>query len=270
MPERPDLDPDRSIWHFIAVQLRHHRESRGWSETRVADLIDRTRSVVSRYESGTIHLPAKIAEVIDDAWGTNLLFTRLVGFANAAQDGDWLVGLADWERRATRLRLWELALVPGLLQTEAYARTLLAAGLSGDLEERLQRRMDRQKAVFDRDETPHVSALINWACLAHPIGDKAVMREQLEHLATLADLPHVSIRLVQPEANAHPGLSGAFELLTVDARDVAYTDDPDEGRLIISPPDVQRYALRYDRIGDLAAPLGPSRALLTEALETYT
>ncbi|TDC54319.1 XRE family transcriptional regulator [Actinomadura sp. KC345] len=270
MAARPDLDPDRSIWHFIAVQLRFHREQRGWSESRLANLIDRTRSVVSRYESGKIHLPAKIAEVIDDAWGTNLLFTRLVGFASAAQDGDWLVGLADWERRATRLRLWEVVLVPGLLQTEAYARAVLAAGLSGDLEERLQRRMDRQRAVFERDETPHISALINWACLAHPIGDKTVMREQVEHLAHLADVPHVSIRLVPPDANAHPGLSGAFELLTVDAHDVAYTDDPDEGRLIISPPDVQRYALRYDRIGELAAPLGPSRTLLMEALEKYS
>ncbi|TYB44165.1 helix-turn-helix domain-containing protein [Actinomadura chibensis] len=270
MVERIDLDPDRSLWHLIAVQLRFHREQRGWSGTRLADQIDRTRSVVSRYESGAIHLPAKLAKVIDEAWDTDLLFTRLVGFANAAQDGDWLVGLTDWERRATRLRLWELVLIPGLFQTEAYARAVLASGLSGELEERLQRRMDRQKAVFERDDPPHISALINWASLAQPIGDKDVMREQIEHLARLADLPHVSIRLVQPEANAHPGLSGAFELLTVDARDVAYTDDPDEGRLIISPPDVQRYTLLYDRIGEVAAPLGPSQALLMEALESYS
>ncbi|TDD76644.1 helix-turn-helix domain-containing protein [Actinomadura rubrisoli] len=270
MSGQDDLDPDRSLWHFIAVQLRVHRERQGWSETRVGELIDRTRSVVSRYETGKIHLPAKIARLIDDAWGTDLLFTRLVGFANAAHDGDWLVGLADWEQRATRLRLWELVLIPGLFQTEAYARAALAAGLAGDLEERLQRRMNRQKAVFERDDPPHISALINWPCIAHPIGDKDVMRAQLEHLVQLADLPHVSIRLVQPDANAHPGLAGAFEILTVDARDVAYTDDPDEGRLIISPPDVQRYTLRYDRIGELAVPLDPSRVLLTEALEKYT
>ncbi|WP_157430698.1 helix-turn-helix domain-containing protein [Actinomadura macra] len=270
MPGQQDLDPDRSMWHFIATQLRFHREQRRITEQQVADLIDRTRSVVSRYESGMIRLPLKIARIIDRDWDTNLLFTRLVGFASAAQDGDWLVGLSDWERRATRLRMWELVLIPGLLQTEGYARAVLASGLTGDLEERLQRRMDRQTAVFGRAEPPQVSALINWACLAHPIGDNGIMRQQVEHLIKLAELPHVSIRLVQPDANAHPGLSGAFELLTVDARDVAYTDDPDEGRLIISPPDVQRYALRYDRIGDLAVPRGPSRALLAEALENYS
>ena len=208
MVELPDLDPDRSLWHLIAVQLRFHREQRGWSGTRLGDLIDRTRSVVSRYESGAIHLPAKLAKVIDEEWDTNLLFTRLVGFANAAQDGDWLVGLADWERRATRLRLWELALIPGLFQTEAYARALLAGGISAELEELLRQRMDRQKAVFERDNPPHISALINWACLTQPIGDKGVMREQVEHLARLADLPHVSIRIVQPEAKAHPGQIG--------------------------------------------------------------
>ncbi|WP_242900694.1 helix-turn-helix domain-containing protein [Actinomadura terrae] len=270
MPAQHELDPDRSMWHFISTQLRFHREQRGLSEQQVADMIDRTRSVVSRYESGTIRLPIKIARIIDREWKTNFLFTRLVGFASAAHDGDWLVGLADWERRATRLRLWELVLIPGLFQTEAYARALLGAGLDGNLEEWLQVRMERQKLVFEREDPPHIAALINWACLAQPIGDKEIMRGQIEHLIKLADLPHVGIRLVQADAKAHTGLDGAFELLTVDSRDVVYTDDPEEGRLIISPPDVQRYALRYDRIGEVAVPRGPSRALLTEALEGYS
>jgi hypothetical protein len=270
MPACGDLDPERSLWHFIASQLRFHREQRGLSETRVGELIDRTRSVVSRYESATIRLPMRIARIIDEAWNTNHLFTRLVGFANAAQDGDYLVGLSEWERRATRLRMWEVALIPGLLQTETYARALLVAGLGSDVDGDLQRRLERQEAVFGRQEPPQISVMLNWTCLAHPVGGAAVMHEQIEHLVKATDNPHISIRIVQDDVGAHPGLDGAFELITTaEGRDVAYSDDVSSGRLVVQPTDVANYALRYDRIGDVAVPRGPSKDLITQALEKY-
>lgn len=270
MYARETLDPARSIWHFIAVHLRRYREAHQMSGQALADLLGCDRSTVSRYESNRLRLKLEHAEIIDRTWNTNGMFTALIGFAQRADDGDWLVELAEFEARASRIRMWETSVVPGLFQTPDYARAALSAGTADDPQSSLERRLARQAAVFDRPKLPRVTALLSWAAVEQVVGGAEVMRGQIARLIELSELPHVSIRVVEKDAGAHPGLDGPFVLLTVGDRDLAYTEAATRGRFLMDPFDVQEVAVRYDLVSDMAAPVGPTRALLKAELEKYT
>jgi Domain of unknown function (DUF5753)/Helix-turn-helix len=268
MSVRESLDPDRSLWDLIAAELRRQRELRKISGSRLGALLGCDRSTVSRYESGILKLPERHAKLLDHAWNTEGLFTRLVHFAKARNEEDWFVGLTEYEARATRIKMWEVTWVPGLLQTVDYARAALAVGLADDVEAALEKRMARQSAVFDRPRPPHISVVLNWAVLEQPVGDAGIMRAQFARLLEVGDLPNVSIRVLEKSAGAHAGLDGSCKLLTVDDRDVAFADAPHGGRLMREAADVQSIATRFDRIGDVATPVGPSRILIERAMES--
>lgn len=74
----------------------------------------------------------------------------------------------------------------------------------------------------------------------------------------LAEAPHVSIRVLEASSGAHNGLDGSFRLLTVGDKEVAFTDAPERGRLVTTPTDVMKYAVRYDRLSDISAPVSTS------------
>ncbi|MFF5265149.1 helix-turn-helix domain-containing protein [Actinomadura viridis] len=270
MAGQESLDPDRSMWDFIAVELRRQRRARGVSGAALARIIGRDRSIVSRIESGKIPMQLDHAEIIDREWNLERLFTRLVKFAKERKDDEWRLGdLTEQEARATRVRMWEIGLVPGLLQTPDYARAVFSAGLVRDLDTAVQTRLDRQAAVFGRERPPEVSVILNWVVLEQPVGPPEVMREQLAHLLTLGELPHVNVRVLEKNAGVHVGYDGMLELLTVDSRDIAYADAPHGGGLVTDPTDVEAFQVRYDRIGHIAAPLGASRAVIQQAMEMY-
>lgn len=270
MKARDALDPSRSIAHFIAVHLRRYREAHGMSGQALGDVLDCDRSTVSRYESATLRFKLDHARIVDRLWETNGMFTHLVGFEERADEGNWLLSLAEFERRATRIRMWEPAVIPGLFQTPEYARATLMAGTANDPNAAVEQRMSRKAAVFDKENPPRVTALLGWPVLGQLVGSREVMRDQVAHLIDLSELPHVSIRVLENQAGAHPGLDGPFKMLTVDDHDVAYTEAAGRGRFLLVPFDIQEVAVRYDLISDLAAPVGPSRALLRTELERYS
>src|SRR5688500_7490671 len=154
MTARESLDPDRSLWHVLAVELRRRREFRKISGSRLGAVLGCDRSTVSRYESGLLRIPERHARILDREWDTGGLFGSLVHHAKIRNVEDWFVGLTEYEARASRIRMWEMALVPGLLQTPEYARAALSVGLVDDLEAAIETRLARQAAVFDRPKPP--------------------------------------------------------------------------------------------------------------------
>ncbi|NKZ05482.1 helix-turn-helix domain-containing protein [Actinomadura latina] len=269
MSLRDALNPDRSLWHFIAVHLRRYREAHSLSGQALADILDCDRSTVSRYESGLLKLTRKHAEIIDREWQTRGMFASLVTLAGASDEGDWFTGLTEYEGRASRIRMWETLYVPGLFQTPEYALATFTGNAVADPQAALNRRLSRQAAVFDKPSAPHLTAILNWTVLAQPIGPPELMREQLARLIELSEHPSVSIRIVERQDRAHPGLDGPFKIVSADGRDLAYTEAVTRGRFLTDPHDVEEVAIRYDRISDIAAPVGPSRALLAAELENH-
>jgi len=262
---RHDFDASRSLWDLIAAEVRRQRERAGLSVSQLAVRANVDRSTVSRIEHGLRKLSPEQAKALDSLWETGGLFEHLVHFAAAKDDGDWFTGLVDLEESASLHRMWEAIVIPGLLQTEGYARALIATG-KDEPELSLERRMSRQ-AILDRDRPPRVSVILNWVTLEQPVGSKEVMREQMGHLLKLSERPNVSIRIMERASGPHMGLDGSFRLLTVGDREVAFSDSPERGRLVLEPSDVQQYAVRYDQIANRAAPEDASRRLIEEAME---
>jgi transcriptional regulator with XRE-family HTH domain len=262
----PELDPERSLWDTIALEVQRLRKVHDLSVTQLANRLGVDRSTVSRIENGWRKLSPDQAAALDDLWGLGHLLKRLVRFAAATDDGDWFIGLVDFERGATLHRMWEALLVPGLLQTPDYARAMIGTK-SSDVEAGLETRLARQAAVFERDDPPHVSVIINWAAIEQCVGGRNVLKGQLAHLLEMGERPNINIRIMERDAGEHVGLDGSFRLLTVRDRDIAFSASPERGRLVLEPSGVQEYAVRYDLISNLACPVGASRRLIELAME---
>jgi uncharacterized protein DUF5753 len=266
MRMRQGFDPDHNLWDLVAHELRRQRESRDLPHRVVADLIDRDRSLVALVEAGEVRLQEKHAAKIDDAWVTGGLLRRLVRYAKARHSAEWGAERDKAESEADQIRIWALGWIPGLAQTEDYARAAFTEAGRQDVAEAVSSRMARQE-VLTGESPPLVWALIDQDALEHRVGSPEVHRAQLARLLELADQSAWTIRVVRREAGGHVGRDGSFQLYTVGAEEVAYTETPGLGRLIRDPSEVALYDLWFRQIGDVAESKRQSIALMKAVME---
>lgn len=266
MPINASPDPRSSMWAWIARDLRFYRERRGQSGQAIARLLNVGRSSISRLENDQARLTEDQAVILDKAWSTGGHFTLMVWYASKGHDPEWFRQHVEIERKARVIKIWDLAWVPGLLQTPEYARASLLAGGFPDINDLLEARLMRQQ-ILRRDEPPVLWVLIWEPLLSVPVGGSEVMRDQLRHLLDVAALPHVSIRVVPTAAGAHLGLDGCFKIMTSGGSDLAYVEAPGGGRLVPTSSEVLSYAIRWDTIGQEALPAGASRELVARYME---
>jgi hypothetical protein len=173
------------------------------------------------------------------------------------------------ETFAVSIREWEPLLVPGLLQTEAYALAVIRGYdpvlPAEPVKERVAARMFRA-GIFHRADKPLYWSVLNEAALRCPVGGRAVMAEQLRHVAAMVRRNRIIIQVLPFSAGAHAGMNGALKLMTFeDDTPMAYLPGMTTGALIDDPAAVKRYTLAYDLLG--AAALSPQASLnLIEAV----
>lgn len=269
MRTREGFDPDGDLWDLISCELRRQRLERGISLAAVGEIIDRDRTLVAHVESGNAKLQVAHAIRLDRAWDTDRFFRRLVNFAKAGHDVEWFKKHLGLEARAGELRIWELAWIPGLFQTEAYARAVFEGCGAEDIDESVKARLNRQ-ACLHRKPRPWVWVILDEGVIEQPVGSAAIMREQLTHLIDLAQLPHITIRVVPRFVGAHVGRDGPFKIMTVNGSDTVYTLAPGGGRLVHDPTEIRSYRVWFDLIGDVALPRDASLRLLKEAMERFS
>ncbi|MFF5173087.1 Scr1 family TA system antitoxin-like transcriptional regulator [Micromonospora sp. NPDC000089] len=173
----------------------------------------------------------------------------------------WFLPWAEVERRADTLRSFEPSVLPGLLQTEAYAHAVLSSGpLAGDeVEGYVAARLARQADVFERPRPPLTVFVIDEAALRR--GDQEIMEPQLDHLVAMARRPRVLLHVLPLRAGFHPGQAGAFVLAdTDDGEEVAYIDDQAAGR---TTKDVAPLRQVWDTLRSVALPRDQTIELLT-------
>lgn len=183
----------------------------------------------------------------------------------------WLREWIEFEREARLLRWFEPALIPGLLQTEAYARAVLGWGglmPADEVEQRAESRIERQ-AILTGPRPPQFFAMIDEAALRRCVGSSAVMVEQSRHLAELAERPHVHIQAVPLSAGAHAGLAGGFILAKGPSGGVAHLDDPLQARVVSKPEDIDTLEAKWEAIRAVALPTPLTLALITEVATTW-
>jgi len=163
---------DGSGLALFADELAAARIGAGLSQAELAEQISYSASAIAMIEQRRRTPQADIARRLDDALHTFGTFARLQRHAGNSPLPSWFRPFADIEATATQLRSWEPMVVPGLLQTEAYARALLGAQpntTEDELEERVTARMARQ-AILERAEPPVVWVLMDEAVLHRPVG----------------------------------------------------------------------------------------------------
>lgn len=162
-------------------------------------------------------------------------------------------------------------LVPGLLQTEAYARQVIGAGAHSEIqiEERTRERMARQVATLDRRPDPvTLSAIIGETALRD--GASEAMKEQLEHLIDVGHRPNVHIRIVPFGGGLHLGHGGPFAMATlINGSRVAYLDHALEGKVVATTSELARLDAAWESIGAKALPWHESRDLILRVIDEY-
>lgn len=266
MATNPPPDPKTSMWAWMAYMLRFHRTRDGRSGEALGRILNCSKATVSRLESGATQLDDMQVAALDREWDTGGLFTVLLWYARLGHSPDWLKQYIEMENVSSVIRVWQVDLVPGLLQTADYARAGLQVGGVNDVEQAVEARMARQR-VLDKENPPVLWALISETLLEIPGGGRDVMRAQLAHLLEMSERPNIGIRVVPKAAGLHPGLDGSFMVMTTPSGDIAYVEAPGGGRLVPSPLEVQSYVLRYDRIGQKALPVDLSRDLIKRIME---
>lgn len=257
------------MWHLVAYYLRFLRTERGETLRQMADTMGVAESTTSRIETGEQKLTERHAEEIDKAWKTGGLLGLMIYYARRASDPDWFKTYTEQEQAAAVIRMFANEFVPGLLQTEAYARALLWAGQDPDPQKSLEHRMARQ-GILARATPPQLWVTISENVLDWPVGGPEVMRQQLARLVELADLPNVWLRIVRRTAGAYPGLDGPFHIMSAPDGDAdAFVQAPRAGRLVTDSDEVRWFMDRFERIGSKAESVDASRELLKQAMEMY-
>ncbi|MFF0523263.1 DUF5753 domain-containing protein [Actinomadura nitritigenes] len=259
-------DPRLNLWATIAYYLRFYRMQHGQSGDVVARWLNRSRSSISRLESGESRLKEKEAALLDARWNTGGLFGVLLWFARLGHDPNWNKNYLAFEDRASEIRMYDGQLVPAHLQTPDYARALLTAGRSKILDKAVEDRMARQ-AILYRSEAPEMWVLLAETVLGPLVGGVEVMRGQLAHLLRISELPNVILRVVPNRAGANEGLDGPFKVLKVREGEIGFLEAPNGGRLELDAEEVAALRARFERIGAMALPVDLSRALISDALE---
>ncbi|MGN9775176.1 helix-turn-helix domain-containing protein [Micromonospora sp. H33] len=191
------------------------------SQEGLATLIKWSPSTVAAIETGRRRPTMEFAVAADQALGTGGLLAGLLKEHEGDRAPSWFLPWHGYEEKAERLRHFEPCLIPGLLQTEEYARAIFSAGginRSDRVEELLRLRMSRQQ-LLDRDDPPECVFLIDESALRRSIGGPAVMDRQLGRLLEAAELSHVRLHVVPLDAGAHVSLGGGFVLADLPGND---------------------------------------------------
>jgi transcriptional regulator with XRE-family HTH domain len=267
MLRRETLEPRSSMWDFLASYLHFLRTKHGYSCAYVGEVAGAARQTVSHWESGYRKPDERQAELLDDLYGTGELLSTILYWAQAGHEANWYQEQVALEAIASEIRIYESGLVPGLFQSESYARTLFTLGGSTDVEKDLQDRMAR-KAVLKRPDPPRIWALLDENVVDRVVGSGEVMSEQLDYLIELSHLPNVVINVIPRSVGYHSGLRGSFKILTVGREILAYTEAAAGGRLMRDPNEAERMRVRHDLLGADALSRQASRDRLRQLQES--
>ncbi|MEV4624978.1 helix-turn-helix transcriptional regulator [Micromonospora sp. NPDC049523] len=262
-----------STYEFLLRELRQARMDAGMTQEALGERIHFSPQKVSAVETGRAPLTGDFVQLVDDAVGARGRLVRM--WEDLVKDGaapNWLLEWIEYERAATLLRWFEPSLVPGLLQTEAYARAVLSLGgrhSEQEIAQRLASRMERQ-AILHREQPPKFVAVIDAMVLRRAVGPAAVMVEQFEHLREMANMPNVHLHVIPEAVGMHSGLAGAFILAKGPEGEAAHLDNPLRAHVTNRAVDLDMLQDRWESVRSDAAPRRETVDLIQEVAKTWT
>ncbi|MFJ2025049.1 Scr1 family TA system antitoxin-like transcriptional regulator [Streptomyces sp. NPDC087897] len=236
MVNRKQLDPDDPDLSF-GVQLRQARDARGWTQDELASRMGCSGTHISAVETGRRSPTPRFARSADRALGTGDKFSRMV---QAMKELTLLEGFPEYvkyEGRAVELRLYQVGIIPGLLQTPEYARVLSDSAVrrgaitQEQADERVSFLAERQAALV-RPKPPMLFVTMDESCIWRPVGGAAVMNAQLDRLMEFAEMPNTVLQVAPYEIGEGRTLDLPVNILTLPDRSVVcYAESQTQGHL---------------------------------------
>ena len=272
MPRRPsDPGVPSSPTEYFGTELRAYREASDLSRPQFAKRLGFSPQWIGQIESGNSAPSDDFAKACDTFFKTNGSFFRIwewmqeLGKLQVLPPG--FRPYAEAERDATYVKAFAPLLVPGLLQTPEYARTVLEVGQRVEkIEELLAVRMERQ-TLLTREDSPLLLVVLGEYVLRRMVGGREVMRGQLERLLSLASEPHITLQVVRDDAPVYQA-SGFVILEFAERSSMCYMDSGGGyGPLLENPRDVNERAVAFDQVRSAALPAGDSVRFLRTVME---
>jgi transcriptional regulator with XRE-family HTH domain len=243
----------------LGGQLHRLRESRGISAEQAAEAIRGSHSKISRMEHGRVGFKERDVSDLLTLYGVTDSEERaaLLNLAREANTPGWWHAYSDvlptWlepyvglEAAASVLRTYEVQFVPGLLQTEEYARALIRLGQAvseDEVDRRAELRVSRQE-ILGGPNPPQLWAVVDEGALRRPVGGPEVAHRQLQHLIKMAEHPAVTLQILPFTAGPHSAMGGPFTILRFaepDLRDVVYIEQLTSALYLDKPSEVDSY-----------------------------
>lgn len=269
----------------LGAELRRYREAAGLTIDHVADRLDCSASKISRLETGqTGASPRDVRDMLALYGVSEPELEDLVEIARETRKRGWwhsygsvLTGAyVSFEAAAQCIRSYEAQCIPGLLQVPEYARSLIRASrpepMAQEVEDRVRVRLARQE-LLTQDDPVDFWCVLDESALLRPVGGPEVMRQQLEHLVSIAECPNVTLQVLPLDAGAHPGMEGSFVLFRFphegDA-DTVYVTMATGGVFQEKAEELHRYATVFEHLVSLALTPVASTALIANMVKECT
>jgi transcriptional regulator with XRE-family HTH domain len=272
----------------LGTQLRRLREASGITREAAGDAIRASHAKISRLELGRVGIKERDIEDLLTLYGvTNpserTEYLSLVHRANAPgwwqQYGDllpsWFEMYLRLEQASAFIRTYQVQFIPGLLQTEEYARSVILVGHRSESAEEIDRRVylriSRQKMLTEPG-SPKLWAVVDEAALSRPFGSPSVMRSQLQRLLEMSSLPNVILQVLPFQLGAHAAAGGPFTILRFaepDLPDIVYLEQLTSAVYLDKRPDVENYLAVMEQVTVQAETPARSKDVLSRALKAF-
>ncbi|MEU7056739.1 helix-turn-helix transcriptional regulator [Streptomyces sp. NPDC046197] len=267
---RPEDEPGSGVVTAFGRQLKLLRVRAGLDRPEFGRLTGYAAQSIASFEQGRRIPPPRFIDRADEVLDAGGVLKALKEEVGRAQYPAFFRDMARLEAGAVGLCVYATHAVPGLLQTEEYARAVFRMQrplLDDDvIEQRLTARMVRQD-IFTRRPAPLLSFVIEEVVLRKPIGGWAALRGQLEQILLVGQNRNVEIQVMPTEREDHAGLGGPFNLIdTAEERRIAYTEVQDDSRLYTSAGKIRELEARYGILRSQALTPCESLAFIEELL----
>ncbi|MDT3400304.1 helix-turn-helix transcriptional regulator [Streptomyces sp. B1866] len=246
----------------LSHALKTFRDQSGKSLSQVAEDTGYDRTYLNRLENGERLSKQTLMEDLDAYYGTGKLLVKLWKMARDDIIADRFRLFVQYESTAVIMHKYMTA-IPGLLQTEDYARVLLSSAPNNWSPDELEAQVDirvSRKDILHRDPPPSLRVILDECVLRRATVDPRTWQDQLAHLVESAEQPSIVLQVLPFAAGVHDLMGGSLSLLwQADGTGVAYFEGSKSGQLIEDPEEVSQHRLSYDRVRDSA--LSPSASV---------
>lgn len=265
----------------LAGTLRRLRAAKGLSREYVEEATGINKATLSRIENTHVRPQARTLLALLDLYDAGDKRPALMQMLKESSQSGWWEAYGEelperygtyieFENEATAVWNYESLYIPGLLQTEEYARVVIPGGMPSltkeQADQRVKVRMERQSAL----DRLHLWAICDEAALHRMVGGPLVMQAQLLHLVNMMESPRITLQVVGFDVGAHPGMLGSFVVMNfADAPQVVYIDGIARDLFLEEDGDVGRYTNLFEHLRALAERPETTRQLLIRVANEY-